>query len=230
MLCELGQRKIAGWQSLVGTSLNLTQDAIVLQTDGSLEQGSAVRVSFCLPRRNVTIEAAGVVARVDQKRRVAVRFTEISAKNRKRIADFIARQADRAIPKVERQANASRVTPRTAILSVVLFLAAALWTSLAVFSGQAEHSEPAQATADWSQKLRSTNAYRNFTAATDRAAVVAALGPPERESTDDDGAFLVLLYRSYDLYVILEPTGATYTYLGTVRMSDEAILHEPPEF
>lgn len=124
----------------------------------------------------------------------------------------------------------SRVSPRTAVLMLVFLVVVCAWTSLLPIPGLDTHwsAKPAAAAQAPAPKVRRTTAYRQFHAATDRAAVIEGLGQPERESSTEDGAQTVLFYRTFDLYVILEKTGQTYTYASTVRISDEVILHERP--
>lgn len=130
------------------------------------------------------------------------------------------------IPEVVAEKRGPLVTPRVAVLSVVLLLAVAVSTSLLPIPGLDLKAGATQPVARSAPKARRTSAYRQFTASTDRTEVVAALGPPEKESFTQDRAQQVLFYRSYDLYVILDSSRSGYTYLTTVRISDEVILHQ----
>jgi len=132
------------------------------------------------------------------------------------------------VPEVVPQKRPSLVTPRVALLFVALLLAVAVATSLLPLPGLSPGAGAAQPVARTAPKVRRTSVYRQFNATTDRAAVVAALGPAERESFTEDKAQQVLFYRSFDLYVILESGRSGYNYLSTVRLSDEVILHERP--
>lgn len=75
-------------------------------------------------------------------------------------------------------------------------------------------------------ETRPVIAFQQFHAGTGYDQVIAAMGVPERESTSENGAELVLFYRRHDLYVVLEKTRSTYSYVCTVRISDEMVLHE----
>jgi CheY-like chemotaxis protein len=86
--CQVGSRKIAGM------SLNLSQSGLLFQGDGSLVPGNVGQLSFRLPRQKLPINAQGIVVRADEKQRVGVRFSKISAEDRQRIRDFIGSLAD----------------------------------------------------------------------------------------------------------------------------------------
>lgn len=82
----------AGAHTFTGLSANLSQSGILFESDGSLKPGSSVRLAFRLPEQKAALEVEGVVARVDEKRRAGVRFTEISAEDRQRLRDLVASQ------------------------------------------------------------------------------------------------------------------------------------------
>lgn len=82
----------AGAHTFTGLSANLSQSGILFESDGSLKPGSSVRLAFRLPEHKAALEVEGVVARVDEKRRAGVRFTEISAEDRQRLRDLVASQ------------------------------------------------------------------------------------------------------------------------------------------
>lgn len=84
--CRRDARKV------IGTSSNVSQEGILFQGDGSLEPGNELRLSFCLPGQKLPIELEGLVVRLDEKQRVGVRFTEVSAEDRQRLRDFVASQ------------------------------------------------------------------------------------------------------------------------------------------
>ncbi len=86
--CQVGSRKITGM------SLNLSQSGLLFQGDGSLVPGNVGQLSFHLPGQKVPLKMQGIVVRADEKQRVGVRFSEISAEDRQRIRDFIDSQAD----------------------------------------------------------------------------------------------------------------------------------------
>ena len=127
----------------------------------------------------------------------------------------------RSPQKVAKQ-RTSWVIPLVAILSVALFFLAAMWTSLLPIPGLGMRRAGARPAPE---PLRTT-AYLQFNASTDGAAVVAALGSPERETATADGIHRVLFYRRYDFYVVLEKRDTSYTYAVTVRISDGVVLHE----
>ncbi len=86
--CQVGSRKIAGM------SFNLSQSGLLFQGDGSLELGNVAQLLFHLPGQKLPLKMQGLVVRADEKQRVGVRFSEISAEDRQRIRDFIGSQAD----------------------------------------------------------------------------------------------------------------------------------------
>ncbi len=86
--CQVGSRKITGM------SLNLSQSGLLFQGDGSLVLGNVGQLSFHLPGQRLPIRAKAFVVRADEKQRVGIRFSEISAKDRQCIRDFIGSQAD----------------------------------------------------------------------------------------------------------------------------------------
>lgn len=55
----------------------------------SLSPGTAVRLSFRLPGRELRIDVAGVVARVDEQQRAGVRFTQLGTRELQLIRDLI---------------------------------------------------------------------------------------------------------------------------------------------
>ena len=55
----------------------------------SLPVGAKVRLSFRLPGRDLRIDANGVVARVDDRQRIGVQFTQIGARELDLIRDLI---------------------------------------------------------------------------------------------------------------------------------------------
>jgi hypothetical protein len=54
------------------------------------------------------------------------------------------------------------------------------------------------------------------------------MGKPPAETLTLDGRERILYYRSFDLYVVLERSGAGEFYEGTVRISDGELLHQRP--
>ncbi|MFQ5737728.1 MAG: response regulator [Acidobacteriota bacterium] len=85
--CQVGSRKITG------ISVNLSQGGLLFQGHRSLAPGNVVQVSFRLPGQKLPINAEGFVLRVDEKRRVGVRFVEMSPEDRQRIGDLVTSQA-----------------------------------------------------------------------------------------------------------------------------------------
>jgi uncharacterized protein (TIGR02266 family) len=76
-------------QTLRGTSSNISQGGILFEVGRSLPPGTAVRLSFRLPGRELRIDVAGVVARVDEKQRAGVRFTQLGTRELQLIRDLI---------------------------------------------------------------------------------------------------------------------------------------------
>jgi hypothetical protein len=70
-----------------------------------------------------------------------------------------------------------------------------------------------------------TKAYQQFNAKTGRAEVIAALGPPERETESGDKQAQLLFYRRFDLFVVLRRREAGFFFDRVVRLSDEAVVH-----
>jgi len=55
----------------------------------SLSVGANVRLSFQLPGRELRIDTTGVVARVDDRQRIGVQFTQIGGRELQLIRDLI---------------------------------------------------------------------------------------------------------------------------------------------
>ena len=55
----------------------------------SLPVGAKVRLSFRLPGRDLKIDSNGVVARVDDRQRIGVQFTQIGGRELELIRDLI---------------------------------------------------------------------------------------------------------------------------------------------
>ena len=83
VICQVGD------QTFRGTSSNISQGGILFEVGRSLSPGTAVRLSFRLPGRELRIEVTGVVARVDEKQRAGVRFTHIGTRELQLIRDLI---------------------------------------------------------------------------------------------------------------------------------------------
>jgi len=64
----------------------------------SLSPGTAVRLSFRLPGRELRIDVTGVVARVDKKQRAGVRFTHIGSRELQLIRDLIGSDESEGTP------------------------------------------------------------------------------------------------------------------------------------
>jgi len=76
-------------QTFRGVSSNISQGGILFEVGRTLLPGTAVRLSFRLPGRELRIEVTGVVARVDEKQRAGVRFTHIGTRELQLIRDLI---------------------------------------------------------------------------------------------------------------------------------------------
>lgn len=83
-----------GGHELLGMSCNLSREGIMFQGDGTLKRGHRVKVSFRLEQHKPAVCAEGVVTRVDDKQRVAVRFVPLAPDDAQRLREFIARRAD----------------------------------------------------------------------------------------------------------------------------------------
>ena len=70
--------------------------------------------------------------------------------------------------------------------------------------------------------------YQRFDKNTGYNSVLAAMGKPPAETLTLDGRERILYYRAFDLYVVLERSGAGESYEGTVRISDGELLHKRP--
>jgi uncharacterized protein (TIGR02266 family) len=79
----------AGNQTFRGTSSNLSQGGILFEAGRSLSPGATVKLSFRLPGREPRIDVTGVVARVDEKQRAGVRFTQIGTRELQLIRELI---------------------------------------------------------------------------------------------------------------------------------------------
>jgi CheY-like chemotaxis protein len=60
-------------QTAKGASWNISQGGILVEAD-HVRQGDQVRLSFRLPGENITVNAVGVVVRVDERQRAGVQF------------------------------------------------------------------------------------------------------------------------------------------------------------
>jgi uncharacterized protein (TIGR02266 family) len=81
-------------QTLQGHSSNISQGGILFEVGRRIEPGTAVRVSFTLPGSNLKIEASGVVARVDEKLRIGVRFSQIGLQELEAIRELMRQEGD----------------------------------------------------------------------------------------------------------------------------------------
>jgi uncharacterized protein (TIGR02266 family) len=81
-------------QTLRGMSSNISQGGILFEVGRSLLPGTAVRLSFRLPGRELRIDVTGVVARVDEKLRAGVRFTQIGNRELQMIRDLLGNNED----------------------------------------------------------------------------------------------------------------------------------------
>lgn len=76
-------------QTLRGTSANISQGGILIEVGRKLAPGTAVRLSFRLPGREMKIEVTGTVARTDEKLRAGIRFNHIGATELQLIRDLM---------------------------------------------------------------------------------------------------------------------------------------------
>ncbi len=76
-------------QTLRGMSSNISQGGILFEVGRSLSPGTTVRLSFRLPGQELRIDVTGVVARVDEKQRVGVRFTHIGTRELQLIRELL---------------------------------------------------------------------------------------------------------------------------------------------
>ena len=88
--CQIESRE------LQGRSVNLSQSGLFCELGGALTRGEVVEVRFQLPGQAATIQTRTVVVRVDEKRRVGLRFVDMAPENRQQIRDLISSQLDAA--------------------------------------------------------------------------------------------------------------------------------------
>lgn len=74
-----------------GMSSNLSLGGILLEA-GRLRPGDYVNLSFRLPADHLTINAVGVVARVDERQRAGIRFVEVDDTGRKAIRELVDKE------------------------------------------------------------------------------------------------------------------------------------------
>jgi CheY-like chemotaxis protein len=86
VICQIGH------QTFHGQSSNISQGGILFELGRRIESGTAVRVSFRLPGRPLKIDATGVVARVDEKLRAGVRFSQIGTRELQAIRDLVMQE------------------------------------------------------------------------------------------------------------------------------------------
>ncbi len=79
-------------QTTKGTSWNISQGGILFEA-ARLRPGDQVRLSFRLPANNVTVNAVGVVARVDERQRVGVQFVQVDDAGRNAIRELVDRMS-----------------------------------------------------------------------------------------------------------------------------------------
>jgi len=84
-----------GGHSTVSVSSNLSREGILFQSDASATRGRLVELSFPLERGKPPLRAKGVVIRIDDKQRIAVRFVPIRPADAELLRDFIAKEADK---------------------------------------------------------------------------------------------------------------------------------------
>jgi CheY-like chemotaxis protein len=86
VICQIGH------QTFKGQSSNISEGGILLDLGRRVESGTAVRVSFRLPGRNLKVDAGGVVARVDERLRAGVRFLQIGPRELQAIRDLVMQE------------------------------------------------------------------------------------------------------------------------------------------
>jgi CheY-like chemotaxis protein len=84
-----------GGNTRVSVSSNLSREGILFQSDGSATRGRLVELEFPLEQGKPPIRAKGVVMRVDDKQRIAVRFVPAGPKDAELLRDFIAKEAEK---------------------------------------------------------------------------------------------------------------------------------------
>ena len=86
--CRANEREIRG------TAVNVSRDGILFHGDGTLKRGQLVKLAFTVEERKPALHATGVVARVDENRRLGVRFVPNYPEDAKMIQDFIDKQLE----------------------------------------------------------------------------------------------------------------------------------------
>ncbi|MBI2817682.1 MAG: response regulator [Acidobacteria bacterium] len=86
--CRANEREIRG------AAVNVSRDGILFHGDGTLKRGQLVKLAFAIEPRKPALHATGVVARVDEKRRLGVRFVPNFPEDANMIQDFIAKQLE----------------------------------------------------------------------------------------------------------------------------------------
>ena len=81
-------------QTFRGVSSNISQGGILFEVGRTLLPGTAVRLSFRLPGRELRIDVTGVVARIDERQRAGVRFTHVGSRELQLIRDLIGSDDD----------------------------------------------------------------------------------------------------------------------------------------
>jgi len=75
-------------QTLRGMSWNISQGGILFDAP-RLRPGDQVRIQFPLPAKNVTVNAIGVVARLDERQRAGVQFVHVDDAGRDAIRELV---------------------------------------------------------------------------------------------------------------------------------------------
>ena len=76
-----------------GLSTDLSEDGILFQDDGSLRVGQKILRTFSLPDQKPHIQVEGIIARIDDRHRALLCFTQVAAEDRRRIKNFLAIKA-----------------------------------------------------------------------------------------------------------------------------------------
>ncbi len=81
--CQVGN------QTFRGMSSNISQGGILFEVGCSLSPGTPVRLTFLLPRGQSRIDVTGIVARIDDRQRAGIRFTQVGSKELQFIRELI---------------------------------------------------------------------------------------------------------------------------------------------
>jgi CheY-like chemotaxis protein len=86
-----------GNQTFRGQSSNISQGGMLFDVGRRIEPGTAIRLSFRLPGRELKIDARAIVARVDEKLRAGIRFSQIGARESELIRELLVQEDDSTV-------------------------------------------------------------------------------------------------------------------------------------